>query len=71
MTMIKIGSVTRAERTADLLHRAGIAVRVRKLTEVSEGCVHALEIESRLLEEAVRVLKANGIKYSIIREGRR
>ena len=61
MALVKIGSVTRASRAVDVLGSAGIDAHVRKLGNMNDGCVHAVEVKEQLLGKALEILKSNGI----------
>ena len=64
MTVIRIGSVTRAQRAKEVLEREGIRAKVIKLSEQRDGCVHAIEI-SGAPGAALRMLDAHGIRGTV------
>lgn len=61
MKLIRIGSVTTAQRARELLAAKGIRARVRRLDSSAEGCTRALEVDEAQAAAAVRLLSAAGI----------
>lgn len=66
MKLIVIGSQTRAAGGQDILFRAGINSKRKKLTETGEGCMYALAVDDNDASRAVRVLEGAGIRIKSI-----
>ncbi|MBQ9070447.1 MAG: DUF3343 domain-containing protein [Clostridia bacterium] len=68
--IITVSSVTYAIKGRKLLSKQNIDSRIVKIdaSQSNNGCTHGIEFNSSLLLEAVRILRENGIAYSLYGE---
>ena len=70
MKMLIIGSSTRTMRAQELLMHKGIAARIRRLDDPSEGCVRALLVEDGQAGRAKALLAEGGINVRRVEDKR-
>ena len=68
-TIVTVGSVTYALKLQKILLRAGLRSKLVKVGDGdSRGCTHGLEIDNNDYYSAIRIMRENGIEYSVYKE---
>ncbi len=69
--IIAVSSVTYAMKGSELLAKNKIKRRITKLKpdKTKRGCAYGISVDSRDIEDAVRILRLGGVNYSEIADG--
>ncbi len=62
---IALSSPSSAIKVKSLFTRAGITTKIIKLDGGRNGCTHAVEIDEADLLNAISLLRANEVRYSV------
>lgn len=71
-SIIKVGTITNAQRSVRLLRTSGFKTQINRITNPSEndGCGYVVEIRGNAnINKAVNILKKNGIKVKGVEQG--
>ena len=71
-TVIKVGTITNAQRSIRLLRNAGFKAQINRITNPSkeDGCGYVVVIDENAdLDKAVNILKKNGINIRGVEQG--
>ena len=60
---VKIGSVTYANKAKDILKKAGVRSKMKKIINEKDGCTYLLEIDKKYFDKALLMLKENEINF--------
>lgn len=64
--IFKLGSVSTAAKARRVLLTQSIRGRMTKTDTSSDGCAWGIAVEGRDAERAVRILRAEGIRYEAL-----
>ncbi len=69
--IITVNSVTYAIKARKMLARDGIQSKLVKMeSKIPEGCVYGIEFDSEAFYSVVKILRENGIAYSLRNGGK-
>ena len=64
--ILKLGSVSNASKAKRVLNDRSIKGRLTKTSDTAEGCAWGIAVAGRDAERAVRILRAEGIRYEAL-----
>lgn len=61
---VRIGSVTYANKAKEILKAGGIRSRMKKVSNEFDGCAYLLEMDNKLFDKAISILRENEINFT-------